>query len=234
MGSLRPVSQMSTRWWCVVCVVLVGLSLHTKADHHSAEVGAGAPPRRAPPPPSRAPPPPPSTRAPAPAPTTRAPAPAPSMGPASSSAKSVPDVKKEETKAVESEMSPSLDMKDTDQKDGSKYYTENKYSMDTYKEEKKDDPYQAYKPEYNETYYYSTPPPWYKPDKYYKPTEPPNAEPAPMPDPLKPYEKKLYYKDYTSTTWKPEPYEEPKYEEEKKYEEPKYEQPKYEEEKKYE
>merc|ERR1711874_156406 len=73
-------------------------------------------------------------------------------------------------------------------------------------------PYQAYKPEYNETYYYFTPPPWYKPDKYYKPTEPPNAEPAPMPDPLKPYEKKLYYKDYTSTTWKPEPYKEPKFE----------------------
>merc|ERR1711874_263650 len=124
------VSQMSTRWWCVVCVVLVGLSLHTKADHHSAEVGAGAPPRRAPPPPSRAP---------APAPTTRAPAPAPSTAPASSSAKSVPEVKKEETKAVESEMSPSLDMKDTDQKDGSKYYTENKYSMDTYKKE--EEPY---------------------------------------------------------------------------------------------
>ena len=64
-----------------------------------------------------------------------------------------------------------------------------KKEEEPYKEEKKDDPYQAYKPEYNETYYYSTPPPWYKPDKYYKPTEPPNAEPAPMPDPLKPYEK---------------------------------------------
>ena len=51
-----------------------------------------------------------------------------------------------------------------------------------------------------------------------------------MPEPLNPYEKvnllerrgkknrlifqKIYYKDYTSTTWKPEPYKPPKFEKE--------------------
>ena len=96
---------------------------------------------------------------------------------------------------------------ESDRKVGSKYYGDEKYSKETYKteedpykvekkeqyykEEEKEDPYKSYKPEYKEPYYSSTPPPWYKPNKYYKPAEPQNAEPAPMPEPLAPYEKVL-------------------------------------------
>ena len=39
----------------------------------------------------------------------------------------------------------------------------------------------------------------YKPERYHKPEIHENVEPNPMPQPLKPFNKKYYYQEYTTT-----------------------------------
>ena len=72
---------MSTQGWDIFCL-LVLISAHTYADHHSAEVGAPPPaPRPPPPPPPPAPRPPPPPPPPAPRPPPPPPPPAPMRPP---------------------------------------------------------------------------------------------------------------------------------------------------------
>merc|ERR1711872_538510 len=66
-----------------------------------------------------------------------------------------------------------------------------------YKEEK------YYKP------YYTTPAPWYTPVKYQKPKERENAVPNPMPQPMEQFNKKLYFKEYTTKDVPTEAFYEP-------------------------
>ena len=49
----------------------------------------------------------------------------------------------------------------------------------------------------------------YKPNRYHKPEQHENVEPNPMPDPLKPFEKKHYYKEYTTKEVPREEYQPP-------------------------
>ena len=49
----------------------------------------------------------------------------------------------------------------------------------------------------------------YKPNRYHKPELHENVEPNPMPDPLKPFEKKHYYQEYTTKEVPREPYQPP-------------------------
>lgn len=49
----------------------------------------------------------------------------------------------------------------------------------------------------------------YRPNRYHKPEPHENVEPNPMPEPLKPFEKKHYYQEYTTKEVPREPYQPP-------------------------
>ena len=51
--------------------------------------------------------------------------------------------------------------------------------------------------------------PRYRPNRYHKPEPHENVEPNPMPNPLEPFEKKHYYKEYTTKEVPTEPYQPP-------------------------